>query len=133
MSLRQCKRVMRMRNHLSAGGEADVRPPRVDGLGRGGGHQHIPRGVVHAPHPFLGLARMLAQPRPQLVHLGMKKETGWGRGTRSNKVYDGGRKDTCDMRQASTWDSRSTVRNNTSAPWGIYTATRKTYICPGIG
>ena len=78
-----------MRNHLSAGGEADVRPSRVDGLGRGGGHQHIPRGVVHAPHPFLGLARMLAQPRPQLVHLGMKKETGWGRGTRSNKVYDG--------------------------------------------
>ena len=79
---------MRNRNHLFPGGEADVRPSRVDGLRRGGGQQHIPRGVVHAPHPFLGLARMLAQPLPQHVHLGRKKETGWGRGTRSNKVYD---------------------------------------------
>ena len=64
---------MRMRNHLSPGGEADVRPSRVGGLRRGG-YQHIPGRVVYVPHPFLGLARMLAQSRPQLVHLGKKQE-----------------------------------------------------------
>ena len=116
----QCKRFMLMRNHLSAGGEVDVRPSRVDGPRRGGGHQHIPRGVVHAPHPFLGLARMLAQPLPQHVHLGRKKETGWGRGTQSKKVYD--RLDrahaTCDRRQHGNPDLPPEI---TPPPLGVFT------------
>ena len=56
----------RTTNHLSPGGNADV-----GGFlrRRCGGHQRGPRSVVRVSHPLLGRARMLAQPRPQLVDL----------------------------------------------------------------